>query len=179
MPRSLQEMLRRLAEAGRDAEKGQNDSERLREAARKIADTMSEEEKREFAQKWMRDFGARPGADHGQRAQTKPPDRPAFTETETFDIGGDEEAKNIIASWLSDEAIEGDPKRTTKGGEMIRRAQSAAEQAVDQSAVPRRYHELIRRYFGQLEKTVDKAATSTNSAPTEPAAKPTAKPDGS
>ena len=175
IPRSLQQMLRRLAEAGRDAEKGKADSERLREAARKLADTMSEEEKQRLAQRWMRDFGSKPGTDRGQRAQTKPPDQPAFTETETVDIGGDEEASNIIARWLGDEAIEGDPLRTTQRGEVIRRAQSAAEQAVDQSAVPRRYHELIQRYFGQLEKTVDKAATSNKSAPPNP----TAKPDGS
>ena len=175
MPQSLQQMLRRLAEAGREAEKGKADSERLREAARKLADTMSDEQKQDFAQKWMRDFGSKSGTDRGQRAQTKPPDQSTFSETETVDIGGDEEAKNIIATWLGDEAIEGDPQRTTRGGEVIRRAQSAAEQAVDQSAVPRRYHELIQRYFGQLDKTVDKAATSTKSTP----AKPTAIPDGS
>ena len=185
MPRSLQQMLRRLAEAGREAEKGKADSERLREAARKLADTMSEQEKQRLAQRWMRDFGSKrdlgskPGIDRGQRAQTEPPEEPVFTITETVDIGGDEEARNIIARWLGDEAIEGDPRRTTQGGEVIRRAQWAAEQAVDQSAVPRRYHEVIRRYFGQLDKTVDKAATSNKSAPPNPTAKPTAKPDGS
>ena len=185
MPRSLQQMLRRLAEAGREAEKGKADSERLREAARKLADTMSEQEKQRLAQRWMRyfgskrDLGSKPGLDRGQRAQTEPPEEPAFTKTETVDIGGDEEARNIIARWLGDEAIEGDPQRTTQGGEVIRRAQWAAEQAVDQSAVPRRYHEVIRRYFGQLDKTVDKAATSNKSAPPNPTAKPTAKPDGS
>ncbi len=176
MPQSLQQMLRRLAEAGREAEKGKADSERLREAARKLADTMSDEQKQDFAQKWMRDFGSKSGTDRGQRTQTTPPDQSPFSETELVDIGGDEEASNIIATWLGDEAIEGDPQRTTRGGEVIRRAQSAAEQAVDQSAVPRRYHELIQRYFGQLDKTVDKAATSNKSAPP---AKPTAKPDGS
>ena len=177
--RSLQEMLRRLAGAQRDADKGQADSRRLRDAARKLADTLSEQEKQRFAEQWLREFGSTPGTGHGQRAETSPPESPIFRETETVDIGGDEAAKNIIARWLGDEMIEGDPQRTQRSGEVIRRAQSAAEHAVDQTAVPRRYHELIRRYFGKLDETVRKAASSSNSAPTEPVPNPTAKPDGS
>ncbi len=177
--RSLQEMLRRLAGAQREADKGQAESRRLREAARKLADTLSEEEKQRFAEQWLREFGSTPGTDHAQRAETAPPQQPIFRETETVDIGGDEAAKNIIARWLGDEVIEGEPQRTQHGGEVIRRAQSAAEHAVDQTAVPRRYHELIRRYFGKLDETVQKAASSSKSAPAEPAPNPTAKPDGS
>lgn len=179
MPRSLQEMLRRLAGAERDAEKGKNDSERLRDAARKLADTLSEQEKQRFAEQWLREFGSPPGTDHAQRAETTSPPQPIFSETETVDIGGDEAANNIIARWLGNEVIEGEPQRTQRGGEVIRRAQSAAEQAVDQTAVPRRYHGLIRRYFGKLDETVQKAASSSKSAPAEPAPNPTAKPDGS
>jgi hypothetical protein len=177
--RSLQEMLRRLANAQREADKGQADSRRLRDAARKLADTLSEQEKQRFAEQWLREFGSTPGTDHGQRAETTPPETPIFRETETVDIGGDEVAKNIIARWLGDEVIEGEPQRTQRGGEVIRRAQSAAEQAVDQTAVPRRYHELIRRYFGKLDETVQKAASSSKSAPAEPVPNSTAKPDGS
>lgn len=177
--RSLQEMLRRLAGAQRDADKGQADSRRLRDAARKLADTLSEQEKQRFAEQWLREFGSKPGTDDAQRAETSPPESPIFRETETVDIGGDEAAKNIIARWLGDEVIEGEPQRTRRGGEVIRRAQSAAEQAVDQTAVPRRYHELIQRYFGKLDETVQRAASSSKSAPAEPAPNPTAKPDGS
>ncbi len=177
--RSFQEMLRRLAGAQREADKGQADSRRLRDAARKLADTLSEQEKQRFAEQWLREFGATPGTSHEQRAETTPPETPIFRETETVDIGGDEAAKNIIARWLGDEVIEGEPQRTQRGGEVIRRAQSAAAQAVDQTAVPRRYHELIRRYFGKLDETVRKAASSSKSAPAEPAPKPPAKPDGS
>ena len=177
--RSLQEMLRRLAGAQRDADKGQADSRRLRDAARKLADTLSEQEKQRFAEQWLREFGSKPGTDDAQRAETSPPESPIFRETETVDIGGDEAAKNIIARWLGDEVIEGEPQRTQRSGEVIRRAQSAAEQAVDQTAVPRRYHELIQRYFGKLDETVQRAASSSKSAPAEPAPNPTAKPDGS
>ena len=177
--RSLQEMLRRLAGAQRDADKGQADSRRLRDAARKLADTLSEQEKQRFAEQWLREFGSKPGTDDAQRADTSPPESPIFRETETVDIGGDEAAKNIIARWLGDEVIEGEPQRTQRSGEVIRRAQSAAEQAVDQTAVPRRYHELIQRYFGKLDETVQRAASSSKSAPAEPAPNPTAKPDGS
>ncbi len=177
--RSLQEMLRRLASAQREADKGQADSRRLRDAARKLADTLSEQEKQRFAEQWLREFGSTPGTGDGQPAETTPPQQPTFSETETVDIGGDEAAKNIIARWLGDEVIEGDPQRTQRSGEVIRRAQSAAEQAVDQTAVPRRYHELIRRYFGKLDETVRKAASSSKSAPAEAVPNPTAKPDGS
>ncbi len=172
-------MLRRLAGAQREADKGQADSRRLRDAARKLADTLSEQEKQRFAEQWLREFGSPPGTGHEQHAETTPPETPIFRETETVDIGGDEAAKNIIARWLGDEVIEGEPQRTQRGGEVIRRAQSAAEQAVDQTAVPRRYHDLIRRYFGKLDETVQKAASSSKSAPAEPAPNPTAKPDGS
>ncbi len=177
--RSLQEMLRRLAGAQREADKGQADSRRLRDAARKLADTLSEQEKQRFAEQWLREFGSTPGTGQEQRAETSPPESPIFRETETVDIGGDEAATNIIARWLGDEVIEGEPQRTQRSGEVIRRAQSTAEQAVDQTAVPRRYHELIRRYFGKLDETVHKAASSSKSAPAEPAPNPTAKPDGS
>lgn len=177
--RSLQEMLRRLAGAQREADKGQADSRRLRDAARKLADTLSEQEKQRFAEQWLREFGSPPGTGQEQQAETTPPETPIFRETETVDIGGDEAAKNIIARWLGDEVIEGDPQRTQRGGEVIRHAQSAAEQAVDQTAVPRRYHDLIRRYFGKLDETVQRAASSPKSAPAEPAPNPTAKPDGS
>ncbi len=177
--RSLQEMLRRLAGAQRDADKGQADSRRLRDAARKLADTLSEQEKQRFAEQWLREFGSKPGTDDAQRAETSPSESPIFRETETVDIGGDEAAKNIIARWLGDEVIEGEPQHTQRSGKVIRRAQSAAEQAVDQTAVPRRYHELIQRYFGKLDETVQRAASSSKSAPAEPAPNPTAKPDGS
>ena len=172
-------MLRRLAGAQREADKGQAESRRLRDAARKLADTLSEQEKQRFAEQWLREFGSTPGTGHSQDAETTPPETPIFRETEAVDIGGDEAAKNIIARWLGDEVIEGEPQRTQRGGEVIRRAQSAAEQAVDQTAVPRRYHELIRRYFGKLDETVQKAAASSNSAPAKAVPNPTAKPDGS
>ena len=68
--------------------------------------------------------------------------------------------------WLGRESDEGGPSRTDRGEarHLIRRAREGAQRAVNESGVPSRYHDLIRRYFGRLEDTVRKA-TSTGSPP--------------
>lgn len=171
LPKDLGKALRELARKKRDAAKGKKASERLREAARKLADSLSDEEKRELAEKWMGEFNKPadneplprgsedPQNTHGSAADrivqnTKDNLEP---DIEDVDVTGDNPAAKSIFEWLSDQPIEGDPQRTTQSKQVVRKARSAAEHAVGESTVPKRYHDLIQRYFGKLNDTVEKA----------------------
>ena len=84
---------------------------------------------------------------------------------EDIDLREDGEAGKIIAEWLSDEAPEGGQPADERARRLVRSAQSRAEQAIDESVVPSRYHSLIRRFFGRLDDTFDRAARDTKSDP--------------
>ncbi len=170
---SVSELLRQLQRARQEADGKQADSERLREAARKLAETMTDEQKQQLLDQWMRmqgtdqdepgtppegmGNGGDPGAEKDsdvleQRRPRLPP--PAFEDVDLRELG--EPNQQIIAEWLSDAPVEGAPTPAGAGGRAaVRRARNAAEQAVEKSVVPSRYHEFIRRYFGRLEKSVD------------------------
>ena len=171
---SVGELLRQLQRARQEADGKQADSERLREAARKLADTMTDEQKQQFLEQWMRmqgtdqdkpgtppegmGTGGAPGGEKDSGVREAPvdarPPPPAFEDVDLRDL--DELNQQIIAEWLSDAPVEGAPTTVDAGGRAaVRRARNAAEQAVEQSVVPARYHEFIRRYFGRLEKSVD------------------------
>ena len=81
-----------------------------------------------------------------------------------------EKADQVIAEWLSDKPREGDPGRTSKSNRArrIRSAQKVAERAVNESVVPTRYHEFIKRYFDRLDRTVQKATGESPTPPTPP-----------
>ena len=143
------------------------DSEHLREAARELADTMTEQQRQRLVEQWMEaaeadppDVG-KPGPDDpttdpgGDRAASSP-QRSPFSRFDDVDLRGDEMADEVIAEWLSDAAVSRAPTRTG-GRAAVRRARRAAAQARDKSGVPSRYHQLIQRYFGRLEETVEKA----------------------
>lgn len=177
LPKNLGEALRELAKKKRDAARGKKSSERLREAARKIADSLSDEEKRELAQKWMGEFN-KPANDSvplpnaskdSQKTTGSSADRIVQNtkdeqepDIEDIDITGDKPATKSIFDWLSDQPITGDPQTTTQSKQVVRKARSAAEHAVGDSTVPKRYHDLIQRYFGKLSDTVEKAAKQTS-----------------
>ena len=173
---SVSELLRQMQEMQKDAQGKQADSERLREAARKLADTMTDEQKQQLLEQWMRmqstdqdkpgtppegmggggDPGGEKDSDVLDQQRTRPPP-PAFEDVDLRDL--DEQIRQnqqIIAEWLSDAPLEGAPTPAGAGGRAaVRRARNAAEQAVEKSVVPSRYHEFIRRYFDRLEKSVD------------------------
>jgi hypothetical protein len=167
--RSVGETLRRLDKTRRDELERLASSERLRRAARDLADTLSDEEKERLRRQWLRNAGAAPGTEPGRPDSADGGEAPPFAKIE--DIGGleeDEEADTLIAEWLSTEPRDGEARRDIRRETVIRQAQSAAEQAVEQTVVPSRYHALIQRYFGRLPDTVERAASSR--APSQPAA---------
>jgi hypothetical protein len=169
-PPSPADAIRRLAERRRNAESQREAAERARDAARRMAENMSPEERQRWAEQWQRQLGVGEGAGDDSRpgfGDAPLPDRNAdapgpidIDEVDPVDITGDEVADRTIAEWLSDAPPEGEPQRTTGSsrGEHIRRAQRAAERAVDESTVPSRFHRFIRRYFDRLDRTIDEAA---------------------
>ncbi len=169
------DVLRRLAEKRRDAEGRQEMSERLRRAARQLSDSMTDQEKKRLAEQWMAkgaERGAGAGGDPsgGPGADTAAdPARTVFDATEDVDLRGHGPSgeETVISEWLGQES--GDTE--APGGRariLVGRAQAEAEQAVEQSAVPSRYHALIRRYFGRLADTVDASAEPATAGETAP-----------
>ncbi|MHC4718060.1 MAG: hypothetical protein ACYS5V_13895, partial [Planctomycetota bacterium] len=101
---SVGEALRQLGRARRDAMERRQDSERLRQAARELADTLSEDEKRALAERWLPKPDPNPGAGRVGEGllQEQPPDgTPPFDTIEDIDLRGDaEDEGRIIAEWL-------------------------------------------------------------------------------
>ncbi|MHC4775560.1 MAG: hypothetical protein ACYTBR_09880, partial [Planctomycetota bacterium] len=165
---SVGEALRRLGRARRDAMERRQDSERLRQAARELADTLSEDEKRALAERWLPKQDPSPGAGRVGEGllQEQPPDgTPPFDTIEDIDLRGDDEVEGrIIAEWLDPEGAQGGPGPPARGRALARKAQTDAERAVEKAVVPSRYHKYIQRYFGRLEETVDKAAAAEPSS---------------
>jgi hypothetical protein len=148
----------------REGEGRQQDSERLRQAARELADSLSDQEKRELAERWMQRPQADPGGSRvgASRLDEQPPDGPGpFERLQDVDLReevGQDEGR-IIAEWLDPGSGDGEPALPARGRARARAARTEAERAVEKAVVPSRYARYIRRYFGRLEETVDKAAS--------------------
>ena len=159
-------MLRQLQDAQRLSDGKQADSRRLRDAARALADTMTDRQKQQFLEQWMQaaarddadqgDAGA--GGDPGQGPFPRAPQqRSPVTAFEDVDLRGDDIENEVIARWFSDTPVAPGAAPQTRGRAAVRRARSAAEQAVEKSVVPSRYHQFIQRYFRQLQHTAETA----------------------
>jgi hypothetical protein len=163
-PRSARDAMREIEERRRSARDRREVSERLREQTRRMAESMDEEQRRQWSaarEQMQPGTGDEAGRD-GRR--TPPTDEAAPLERDRIeDIDArafEDDPGEVIAEWLSDEPHEiGDatPRRAAPT-ERAREAQRVAERAVNEQAVPARYHELIRRYFGRLPDTVERAA---------------------
>jgi hypothetical protein len=152
----MRELQRRrdAAEQNRDA------AERAREAARRLAENMSDEER----QRWLEQLRREAGDQRGPGAGTGPGgpltgEQPASIydnappRSDDMDLRGDEQSGERIAEWISDQPLDPDALRRgdPPSADSIRRAREAAERAVDESAVPPRYHRLIKKYFGKFK----------------------------
>lgn len=176
MPSSV---LRKLAQRARDAQKNREISEDMKEKARQLAEQMSDEQRRRWMDLLEQQNQDPPDSNvREERTGTggaldellkSAPDRPvtssasdefSFEETEDIDLRGEIMPDQIIAEWLSDEPVPGQPGRTDKPGRgrRIQNARQLAEHAVNESVVPPRYHEFIKRYFNNLDRTVQKAS---------------------
>lgn len=190
--KSPAEIIRELQQRRDAVERWRNLSEQSKQRARELADRMSDEQKQRWARELQRQLSEQelrelmreaddaqpPLGPAGSRAGTEPGDKPQSDQpstytpegTETVDSRGDDEgADQIISEWLSDQPRPGEPEtvRRPDDAEPVRRAQDFARRAVNESAVPRRYHPLIDRYFGRLPQAVEDASAQTPSKDSE------------
>jgi len=120
--------------------------------------------------------GGDPRAPEGSPPESGLPEPFASGGQEDVDLRGHETADQIIAHWLTDQANP-QPGSTaqTEGPQAVRRAQAVAERAVNDSAVQKRYHKAIKRYFGRLPETIQNAAHDSSPAPSPPTTAPGSK----
>lgn len=160
--------IRRMADRMRSAEERQQASEQMREAARRIAENMSPQERERWAEMWRRQMGEPPADGMGPGAGRDPgseprlgdgdPSRSGAAARQDLDLRGEEVADQVIAQWLVDDPLAApDGALPRAPAERVRQAQSVAERAVNQSTVHRRYHKAIKRYFGNLDQTIEGA----------------------
>ncbi len=168
--RSVSRMLRELQESRGDQLERLRASKRLREAARRLADSLSPEEQERLVRQWLGDTPTTPATpttpipgatDPGLRRQGDAGEMLAAA-TEDLDLRGGAEPDIPIARWLADEPGSEQPLPTQRRQMIVRRAQATARQAVERSSVPSRYHPLIQRYFGTLPETVDRAVSAAD-----------------
>ena len=85
-------------------------------------------------------------------------------------LDGDDPGSTLLAEWYGKD-LRDDPARhvMTEGtaDDVKRRLNSArrsAERAVEESAVPARYHEFIKRYFDRLNRSAESAPAAGSDA---------------
>ena len=150
--------LRELAERRRWAEQRQQLGERAHRLARQLV-SQGQRWDEPWRQEAPSDLPWSEGDDRGVRP-------PGLSEAlplegvEWLDLRGDEVADQVVAEWLDEIGEQPQGKADRGTSRRIRRAREVAERAVNEAAVPARYHELIRRYFGRLGETVDRASAS-------------------
>ena len=94
-------------------------------------------------------MGDRPGAGRGGRAELAPTPTKRMSVREQVDIAEGE----MIARMLVDGVpVRGESK--AKLIDVVGRAAQGVEEAINEEAIPRRYHEAIKHYFGELEARV-------------------------
>lgn len=157
--RSPAEVMREIQERRSAAERRRNASERARERARQLMDPppspLDRDLQRELQRQMSPDSTREAGAGHDRgvdRPDVTQPD--ARDDVDIHDVDAraiDDDPGEVIAEWFNDEDVEIDPEtRRAQFEERARSAQRVAERAVEDAAVPARYHEFVRRYFGRL-----------------------------
>jgi hypothetical protein len=169
----LPQALRELERLRRESTERRALSRSMQEAARRLADSLSEEERERLAERWMQAAGdpkaseapgapgasgprggARPEGGAGARGNG-PGDQPLFEDREDVDLRDPDAPGERSAARWTDPAGEPAAPAPPGAGAIARRAaaqraRTEAEQAVERGAVPPRYHRFIRRYFSKL-----------------------------
>jgi len=170
----LKRALREAADANRRSQQSQQQSREMSDAARKLLENATPEQKRELEQ-LMQDLakdnpgGLNPGDKSRpitrtpprpiQDVQTRPvdartkPDRPA-------------QGERTIAEWFSNRPIDRNaPAGSSPAAEDLQRAAKSAEQAIEQQTIPARYTDLIKRVF---KRNSEQAAPQGGGSPPPP-----------
>src|SRR5690606_19285095 len=155
--------LRDIERRRQVAERRRQVGERLREESRRLADGRpqpAESENESHSGDAAGSDGPRSPVE-GERTRYAPDDIEDVDARSTAEV----EPGQVIAEWLSEEPRDLEPG-APRGGEAqqrVRQAQQIAERAVNEQAVPARYHGAIRRYFNRLSEAVERAAESRQS----------------
>jgi hypothetical protein len=155
---------------------------------------MTPEQREQWAQQWQREMGkdserdqlsnqlqevfsnpqasaanghAREDDRNNSPYQGDPPMDLASAAKEDVDLRGESPGEQVLAQWLGEAGdVSSDATRTTTATQRVEQARNAAQRAVDDAAVPSRYHSLIKRIFGRLDETTRNATGTTGSTPT-------------
>ena len=99
------------------------------------------------------------GAD-GELDRWQPRSPMPTTDDIPLDLNGDEGTGPVAGEWFGPSAPGAPgtsaPARPSPGD--VARVRRSAEQAIEDAAVPARYHDFIRRYFRSFERTADQPA---------------------
>lgn len=163
--RSLAERLRDLERQSERADQRRAQSDRLRQRSRELLGDGDENERPDDA--WSIDQPIASADDEDEpadlpRDMTPDRDTPRSIEPEAVeDIELDDDAlgDQILARWVGDGG-EPNEQATEAGNAIVERAQRSADRAVNDAAIPARYHDAIRRYFNRFRETVDRARES-------------------
>lgn len=175
----LQELLDMLNQRCEECESSGGESERLRAAARGIAETLTPGERERFDE-WAREMQRESGDSSSSMASQESPgtssgqlpgsqavgntwregNQPLPTaQTESLDLRGGESGSQVLAEIFDHRRFEGAPGvDRPRPGAIARDAARSAERAVSNATIHRRYHDLIKRYFDQLPSTLEEAA---------------------
>lgn len=167
--RSVREILEEIDRSGRIADRDQEISQEMRDAAKELLEQMSPQEREEIA-KWaaqkareMEGAGAggtAPGSLLNRSLPTQALDSPAFDyETDEVDLLPREESVSdrVIAEMYGPEESrpQGEIDRQPMAAEQVRRAAQGIERALNEEAIPPRYRTLIRNWARRLPQTIE------------------------
>ncbi len=152
LKRALEKLEQTKQAAGRQREQ----AERITDAARKAYEKMTPEDRRELQQqlaKALRDRRNQGGREWGtQRDEIRSePASPLDSSSSPIRLDDPEDPGDVtIAKWLSDESAPEFGGTAVPPPAVLHQATRAAEQALSEEKVSRRYHRALRDYFKRL-----------------------------
>jgi len=142
----LRERLERMAHQAKDAERHERSAEQIREAAQRLMDQMTPEEREEL-ERWAQELARERARSDGGPAATEPVDaRRAPPEPAR---------ESVVGRFYGNEGI--DRSGQVAGPptpQAVEQAARSAERAIEQQNVPRSRSELIRRVFRRYSERV-------------------------
>ncbi|MCA9286576.1 MAG: hypothetical protein KDA22_15230, partial [Phycisphaerales bacterium] len=166
---NAERLLRELAQRRSAAEQTAEEARSMREQAQRLLEKSTPAE-RERLRRWtelaQREGAGGPGAGDGPGSDSTMPPASSPRSLVDVDLTGQRPGDQVVAEWLSDEPAPTGGPATTSGArtERLEHARRAAERAVEDATVPSRYHRLVRRYFGRMDRAVPNGSQAGDGA---------------
>lgn len=167
--RNVREILEEIDRSGRFADRDQEISQEMRDAAKELLEQMSPQEREEIA-RWAAQKAREmegggpgdmsPGLSSNRSLPTQAIDSPPFDfETDEVDLVNRDEGVNdrVIAEMYGPEEPrpQGEIDRHPMAARQVREAAQAIERALNEEAIPARYRTLIRNWARRLPQTIE------------------------